>query len=884
MKLLAYFHSLASRLFHRPEVEQDLDEELQSHIQLRADDLEREGLPRAEAERRARVEFGGRERFKEECREEISGNFFETVVKDVRFSLRVLRKSPGFTLVAVATLALAIGANAVVFGVMNALVLRPLNVPQPESLYGIEHSNEHNMWESYPDYVDLRDRNRSFDGLAGFTIDLVGMDAGDGPTQAWVDVVTGNYFDVLHIQPRLGRFFHGGDEHGPNSAPYIVLSYAYWQARMQGDPSVVGRTVRVNQHPFTIVGVAPAEFHGTLLPSSPDFYAPMVNEEQLEGRNVLDVRRTHSLFMLLGHLKPGITTDQAAADLNSIGAYLEKAYPNDHGTTRFVLAPPAYYGNLLGGPLKAFLAGLMLLAGLILLAACANLGSLFGARAADRSREVALRIAIGASRGRILRQLLTEAMLISLAGGALGLWGSIGLLRALSAWHPIPKYPMTIPVSPDARVYLIALVLAIVSGLLFSIVPVRQVLKVDSYQVIKSGSLHSAGRRITARDVLLVVQVMICAVLVTSSLVAIRGLARSMHSSFGFDPRNAYVITTELAMAGYSGDRVPEMQKRMIDAIKGIPGVDSVGYVTRPPLSGGGFASQIYNDQTSDFRLSNALVTANRFQVSPEYFRAAGTVILAGKAFTWHDDKSAPRVALVNREFARRIFGSMEKALGSHFKLRDGSRVEVVGVVEDGKYESLTEDPDTALFVPLAQMTTSETSLIVRSTRDPQKLTAALRGAVRDLDRGLPFYLETWNQQLDLALFPSRVASVALGVLGAMGAMLSITGIFGMAAYSVSKRLKELGIRIAIGARPEEVLQAALSRAFKLLAIGSAAGLGLGILAARVLAFIVYQASPRDPLVLGGVVFSMALVGLVATWIPAQRALAIDPLTLLREE
>ena len=885
MSFLAYFRSVAAKLFHRSQLEDDMEEELRSHIQHRADDLERSGMDRVEAERRARIEFGGRQRFKEEAREALGGNFIEILIQDARFSLRVLRKSPGFTIVAVVTLALAIGANAVVFGVLNGMILRPLDVPQAESLYGIEHGNEHNMYESYPDYLDLRDRNRSFDGLAGFTIDQVGLDTGENPTQAWTYLVTGNYFDVLKIKPYLGRVFHGSDEHGPNSVPYIVLSHAYWHAHFQDDRAIVGRIVRVNKHPFTIVGVAPPEFRGTLVFGIPDFFLPLVDQELVEGKNTLDARATHLIFMALGHLKPGVTPEQAVADLNSIGAYLERTYPKDHGATTFVLARPGLYGNYMGRPMRAFVTGLMLLSGLILLAACANLGSLFAARAADRSREVALRLALGASRHRILRQLLTEAVLISLAGGALGLWGSVALLRGLAAWQPFPKFGlMQIPVSPDANVYAVALVLALVSGFLFGIVPLRQVLRANPYQIVKAGASGTVGRRITLRELLLVAQIAICAVLVTSSMVAVRGLARSLHSNFGFEPRNAMLAETDLNMAGYRGDRVLEMQRRMIHAVEAVPGVDAVGLIGRPPMYGGGFGAPIFSDQTTDLRPANAIVTAVRFNVSPEYLRAAGTVLLAGRSFSWHDDKDSPRVALVNREFARKIFGSTENATGGRFKLRDGTRVQVVGVIEDGKYQHLTEDPESALFLPVLQAPMIETCLVVRSNLDPQQLAGAIRTALHGLDSGLPVYLETWNQQLGLALFPSRMATISLGVLGLMGAMLSITGIFGTAAYSVSKRLKELGIRLAIGAQPKEVLQAALGRAFKLLAFGSVAGLLLGILASRVLASIVYQATPRDPLVLAGVVLAMALVGLLATWLPAQRALSLDPLTLLREE
>jgi predicted permease len=881
MRFLAYFRSLAARFFHRSQVEDDMDEELRSHIQHRADDLERSGLDRAEAERRARIEFGGHERFKEESREALGGNFIETVIRDLRFSLRVLRKSRAFTIVAVLTLALAIGANAVVFSVLNALILRPLNVPRPESLYTIEHGSGKSLELSYPDYLDLRDRNRSFEGLAAYNNGQVGLDTGDNPSRAFVDEVTGNYFDVFGIQPYLGRFFHASDEHGPNSAPYIVLTYAYWHTHFRDDRGVVGRTVRLNKHPFTIIGVAPHGFHGPVMFFGQDFFVPIVN-----GESNLNARGTPSLLMSIGHLKAGVTPAQATGDLNSIGSWLEKTYPKSDREMRFVLAHPSLFGDAAGPGTRAFLTGLMLLAALILLAACANLGSLFAARAADRSREVALRLALGATRMRILRGLFTEALLISLMGGAVGLWGTVVLLGGLSMWQPVPKYPVHLAVNPDANVYAIALLLTLASGLLFGAVPVRQVLRTDTYQIIKSGSRTSRGRRITVRDALLVVQIAICAVLVTSSIVAVRGLIRELHSNFGFDPMHAMLLDTDLSMAGYRGDAVPAMQKRMIDAMETIPGVTSVGLIDLPPLAAAGdtHPSPVFTGETTDLRPANAAAISATYSVSPEYFRASGTALLAGRSFSWHDDRKAPRVAVINKEFARKIFGALTIATGRYYKMWDGTRVQVVGIVEDGKYGDITEDPRPAMFFPMLQSPSSGTTLVVRSNRDPQQLVEAMRAKLRDLDRELPPYIETWAKGMDPVLFASRMAAISLGVLGAMGAMLAVTGIFGMAAYSVSRRLKELGIRMALGAQRKEVFSAALGRALKLLAWGSAAGLILGILASQVLASIVYTATPRDPVVLAGTVLAMAFIGLVATWIPAQRALSLDPLTLLREE
>jgi predicted permease len=885
MPLLAKARSFFRNLFSFDRRDSDLDQEIRSHLELLIEENIRAGMPPGEAQRAARIELGGSEQVKEQVREVRMGNWLHSVASDCRYGLRQLRKNPGFTAVAIVTLAVAIGANAVVFSVLNALILHPLNMPDAESLYGIQHGNEASSYQSYPDYLDLRDRNHSFDGLAAYNAAQAGLDTGENPSRVWLYEVSGNYFDVLGIHPYLGRVFHDSDEHGANSAPYIVLSYAYWHTRFQDDRSVMGHTVQLNKHPFTIVGVAPPEFHGTLVFFNPDFFVPIVNQEQVESENFLTARGKRWVFMSMGHLKAGVTAAQAIADLNSIGSYLEKTYPKDDDQRTFTLARPGLYGDYLGKPMRAFMTGLMLLAGLILLAACANLGSLFAARAADRSREVALRLALGASRTRVLRQLFTEALLLSLLGGAVGLFGSRMLLSGLSVWQPFSKWPVHVPVNPDANVYALALLLTLASGLLFGAVPVRQVLHTDPYEIVKSGSLARVGRRITVRDLLIAVQIAICAVLVTSSMVAVRGLHRSLHSNFGFEPRNVMLVDTELSMADYRGDAVPRMQNRIIDAVEKVAGVEFVGLVDAAPLVAGGYnGSLAFTDDSTDLRSSNAAADAFKFSISPEYFHAASTALLSGRTFTWYDDKDSPRVAVVNQEFARKMFGSVTNAVGGYYKMPNGTRVQVVGMVQDGKYRSLTEDPEPAMFLPILQSPSSQTYLAVRSDRDPGQLVAAIRSAVRDLDASLPLYIEPWNKELDSALFPSRVAAMALGVLGTMGAMLSITGIFGMAAYSVSKRLKELGIRMALGAQRKEVLQAALGRAFKLLAFGSFVGLLLGILASRVLSFIVYQATPRDPLVLTGVVLAMASLGLLATWIPARRALSIDPAILLRDE
>ncbi|HTW81592.1 MAG TPA: ABC transporter permease [Terracidiphilus sp.] len=811
------------------------------------------------------------------------------MVRDLRLALRQLRKSPGFTITAIVTLALGIGANSIVFSVLNALVLHPLNVPQAQSLYMVQR-----VWpgvgpapsQSYPDYLDMRDRNHSFVSLAAYDIvGAVGVNTGAAtPSAAWPYAVSGDYFETLGVQPYLGRFFGAADEHGDNSVPYIVLTYAYWKSHFDGDPQTVGRTVQVNGHAYTILGVAPPGFRGTELFFSPAFFVPIVDVPQIDaGWNPLHDRATNFVW-IVGHLKRGVTSEEATADLNTMAASLAKEYPKDDSGLNLDLAQPGLVGDTLGRPARAFMLGLTLLAGLILLAGCANLGSLFAARAADRSREIAMRMALGARRRLVARQLLTEAVLIALVGGAVGLLGSVAILRWLSAWNPIPIIPINVPVNPDASTYAVALGLALACGLLFGMVPVRQVLRADPWQIIRSGVPGEGMRRFALRDLLLVGQIAICAVLVTSSLVAVEGLIRSLNSDFGFQPRGAMLAGASLGMVGITGDQQLTMERKMLTAVAEIPGVTAVGYADRLPLSAGGNDACVFYDSDADYRPSNCRAYAQQFDVSQDYFRAAGTPMLAGRTFTLQDTKGAPLVAVVNREFARKMFGSVEKAIGSDYKAFGGTRVQVVGVVENGKYERLTEDQQPAMFYSFLQRPAGTVWLVVRSMRDSEETAAAMRETLRSLDAGLPVRVETWDVELSWALFPARVATVALGVLGLLGAMLAVTGIFGMASYVVSKRLRELGIRVALGAGRREILRTALGRALRLLAIGSAAGLVLGVLGTRVLSHIVYQATPKDPLVLGGVTITMLVLGLMAAWIPARRALAVDPLILLREE
>ncbi len=815
-----------------------------------------------------------------------------TIWSSVRYTSRQLRRSPGFAVTVVLTLALGVGANAVVFSVLNALILRPLALPQAEQLQffnrlgAMTGDASSSPAESYPDYRDLRDGNHSFSGLAAYRFERAGVGTAGAVYQSWDIEASENYFDVLGVQPLLGRFFHASDAHGPNSIPYVVLGYAYWHARFNADPAIVGRVIEVNQHPMAVLGVAPRTFTGTELFFAPDLWTPLIDQEQLDGMSDLEARGNHNTWVL-GRLKPGVSTQQAEADLNTIGRRLSGEYKEDDGLA-FRLSRPGLVGDFLGKPVRAFLFGVTALAALVLLAACANLGSLFAARASDRAREFAVRLALGASRMVLVRQLLAEAMTVSLVGGVVGLVLATAALRGLSLWRPSPDFPVQVAVNADARVAALALGLALASGIFFGLAPTRQIWNGSAYLIIKSGGGGEAagGRRWTLRDLLLVVQIILCSVLVTSALVAARGLSRSLHTSFGFKPDGVTLAAFDLRMVGRNEEQSLLFQHRAVDAVSALPGVQAVAFSNTTPLSLSSSDTDVYRDGTTDFRPSKAVADAHYFDVSPGYFTTARTRMLAGRDFTWHDDEKSPRVIAVNQTFARQVFGAgaPADAIGRYFITGSKRRWQVIAVVEDGKYQSLTEDQTPAIFFPSAQGPDTDTVLLVRSTQDRATSASAIHRALVSLEPSLPVLITPWPQALGLVLFPSVAASAALGVMGALAAMLAITGIFGMASYSVSKRLRELGIRVALGAQRREVLSAALGRPALLLVIGSAVGLALGAAAGKLLAHIVYQASSQDPVVLLGVIAAMALIALSASWLPARRALSIDPATLLREE
>jgi len=810
-------------------------------------------------------------------------SFVDNLLLDLRYAFRALRKSPIFTIVALITLTLGIGTNIVVFGVLNEILLKPLDVSDPSSLYQIRHKKWMSgrlLTTSYPAFEDFRRRNTTFAGMAGvygysrarlnWHNTLVGI-AGDE--------VTGNYFDLLGVQPEMGRFFHAADEHGPDSAPYLVLSNALWRNVFHADPGVVGWTVELNKHPFTIIGVASASFHGAERFVWPDYWIPMVNEQQVEGSDYLH-SRTSVTVTVIGRLKPDVTPQQASDNLNAISAQLAREYPQTDDGQPVRLIHPGLLGDN-GEVIRGFLFGVTVLALLVLAAACTNLASLFASRVSDRCRELALRIALGSSRQRLVRQLLTEAVLVSLLGGAAGLLSAGLLLDVLNHWTPFADAHLNAGV--DTRAYVAGFALTMAGALLFGIAPARQAWRSSPLHMMKGGPADAPLlRRFALRDLLLGAQIAICTLLVTASLVAARGMERALHAPLGFEPQGAMLVEMDLSDAEDAGSIPIEKRKAMIDAARNIAGVTAAGTVSRTPMTGGLHGVPVYRPGVTEFKLDNSALAPYVFPMSPGYLDAAGTRLIEGRDVSWHDTPKSPYVAIVNETFARKMWGETP-AVGQRFILW-GKLTEVVGLAENGKYHDLAESPQAVAYVPLSQNEQSDAVLVVRSHLSPNEFGAAFARELRGIEPNVRITAQRWSRTLDDELLPARAATVALGVMGLLAAMLAVTGIFGMAAYSVSRRMKELVIRVALGARRTHVMCAAVGRPIVLLGVGSAAGLLAGILASRLLQQIVYQANPLDPMVVGGAVVTMALLGVAASAIPARRALSADPSGLMREE
>src|SRR5580765_1052018 len=609
----------------------------------------------------------------------------------------------------------------------------------------------------------------------------------------------------------------------------------------------------------------------------------MMMQAQIEPGNAWLEEPATSNTWVIGRLKPGISVEQATANLNTIAADLARQNPVVNEGIRFRLTRPGLIGDAVGGPARSFSFGILLLAALVLLTACANLASLLAARAADRQREIAIRLSIGATRARVVRQLLTETLVLSALGGLAGYGLATFFSSILSRWRAPMDFPVQFDVSPDWRVFCFAAAISAVAGILFGLAPARHAAKTDSNAALKGETQGIQGKRVALRDVLVVIQVALCFVLVSACLLSLRGLQHSLTMHLGFEPQGVTVAQFDLGLAGYSEQRGRDFQRRTLEALAQLPGVQSAAYSNSVPLSIDQSHSSVYPEGQPDLKASDAHSSVT-YEVSPHYFEAMGIRLLAGRDFDWHDDNNSPRVAVVNMAFARQIFRTTD-AVGKRFRHGPGGAWhQVIGIVETGKYENPTEEEKPALFQSMVQQYNTTTTMIVRSSLPEQQMAVKLRQKIAGLDPELPLFgTGPLSQMLGFAFLPLHAAVIALSAFGLLAIVLAITGIHGLVSYGVARRVREIGIRVAIGANPRQVIQLVLARTFMLLGLGAIIGLGLALAAGRILETVVF-ASPRDPVVLASVCVTMIVLGLISSWSPTRRALKIEPTIALRHE
>jgi predicted permease len=805
----------------------------------------------------------------------------EDILRDVRYALRTFMRSPLFAVTAIVSIALGVGINALVLSVVNGALFKPLPVTDPDGVFFVEPGGGIPAL-SFPDYRDFRDRNATLEGIAGYRITRLDVDAADSVTREWGYLATGNYFELLGIAPAAGRLLQPADDGAPGASPYAVLSYDYWQSRFAGSASVVGSTIRINRLAYTVLGVAPPKFYGTEVFYRPAIWVPMAMQAEIEiGNPWLENRNTQNTWVV-ARLASGVSVAQAQDNLNAIARQLaqEHARPTDGPPIR--LTRPGLVGDTLGGPARAFGIGIVLLAGLVLLTTCANLASASAARAAARQRELAIRLSIGAGRRRIYRQMLTEAVAIATAGGAIGMLVAMLAASALSAWQLPVGLAVQLDVRPDARVFAVVFLFSFVAGLVFGLAPARLAARTDPNAALKSAD-GAQRKRWPMRELLVGVQIALCVLLVTACLASVRSLDRFLTMPLGFEPRNLTIASFDLDLAGYERREGETLRRQALERVSALPGVERAAFANALPLNSNRSLSSIYvNDELMP--VTSELPRATKYEVAPGFFAVLRTRLLEGRELDWSDDAEERRVAVVNEAFVRQILRT-PRGVGQRFQFgRRGASIEIVGVVETGKYVTLTEPATPAVFSSILQDYNSNTVLLVRSTLPTAAVAAELREIVSAIDPAAPTSgVQSAEEMLGGVLLPMRAAAAALSAFAALSIMLAVTGIHGLVAYAVARRRREIAIRRAVGAPSARILRLIMARVATLIAAGAFAGFVLVIAARQVLQSIVFGASAADVTTAFAAAAILALVGVAACWAPVRSALRVDPRAVLNE-
>ena len=872
-------------LFRKEQLDEQLSDEIAFHLAKEIEANIRAGMTPEEAKHAAMRLTGPLALYREECRDVRGTAMIENLARDFRHATRLLRRNPMFTAVAILTLALGIGANCAVFTAINTILFHPLPVKDPQQL--VFFNEDHNVNMSYPNYRDFRDRNDVLSGLTAYRFNPISLSIQGGKNlRAWAYEATGNYFEVLGVQPLLGRYFHSEDDDQPGAHPVAVLSYRCWQQQFGGDRTIVNKTAKINGLDYTILGVAPASFIGTELIISPDLWVPMSMEAQIEAHPSWLENRDSTDIWVLGRLKPGVSRQQAEASLNRTAAQLRREYPSINQGFKIQLSAPGLIGNAFRGPFIGFSSVLMTVAGLVLLLACMNLAGMLLARASDRRKEMAVRLALGARRVQIVRQLLIESFLLAVAGGAAGFLLSFCISKLFGSWHPPFDVPVNTSILPDNRVLLFTVFAALLTTLLFGLAPAIQSTRTDLVPALKNEAIAERFRRSSLRDLVVVAQVTVSVVLVVSSVLVVRSLQHALSLRLGFTPEHALSVSFDLGLQGYSEARGRAFQRQVLERVAALPGIQHAATSSYMPLRLGMTMNSVFLPGKPR-KNSPENLSATIYDISPGFLTAAGTQLRKGRDIDIHDGASSPQVALVNETFARKLLPNQDP-LGKrfHFGLEDtAAPIEIVGVVEDGKYVSLGEEPTAAVFEPVSQHYNAWTTLIVRTSLPPQQAIKSIRRILTGIDPELPlFSVGTLSDMLAWPLFPARIAAIVLGAFGLLAMLLATTGIFALMAYAVSRRTREIGIRMALCARAGQVLGFVLRRSAVLFLIGVVTGATLALFFGRLLSTILYGIGPHDPITYLYAFLLMGSVALLASWYPARRAISIDPAQTLREE
>jgi predicted permease len=805
--------------------------------------------------------------------------------EDVVYAFRMFVKSPGFTAVAVLTIALGIGANSTIFSWINSTLLNPIpgmtgsGAVVSLSLGGT--SSDPRPF-SYPDYVDLRDHNKSFSGLIASDLRSLNLTGNGKPQRVWSALCSANYFDVLGVRPMLGRGFLPAEDTKAGSAPVAVISYRLWQTRYGGKPEIIGQTISLNQHPYTIVGVTPPVFQGSQTGLRTELWVPLLGGEQLISNRKLLEERDATWLMVLGRLRNGVTAEQGQAEMNTLMQQLVSLYPEAHqGRTEVVAFPlwRAPYGA--NGYLYMLLPTLMAISGVVLLLACANVANLLLVRSVARRREMAIRLAIGASRARLVRQLLIESLVLSLAGGALAMLITTWSAGTFGSFIPPTNIPIFLDVHADRVVLLVTLAVSMFTGMIFGILPALRASNLAPVAVLKedTGSASGGQRKARLSRALVVMQIALSLLLLVCAGLFIRSFENAQHADVGFNPDHVLLGTVDLFSAGYTKEQGIEFDRQLLAKLEALPGVQSVSMSSWVPL-GFSLSSSVTQPEGYVPRPHESMDIANT-NVGPNYLRTMQIPVIEGREFTPEDKEGAQTVVVVNQEFAKRYWPGQE-AIGKKLSA-DGLTFTVIGVARDCDYNNLHEAREPFFYVPIYQDYARGPIFHMRVAGDPLTYTATLEKTIHELNADMPVLDEsTLATRVQVASTGSRIAGTFVGAFGVLALVLAAIGIYGVIAYTTRERTHEIGIRLALGAQRRDVLRLVLLQGMQLTIAGLVMGVALALMLTRFLQKILFGVTATDVITYAGVAALLAIVALAACWIPAWRAIRVDPMVALR--